>query len=84
MKKLSVDRAKGAFEALIANAYGPLWDLVDDFEVNGHTIRVKDSNQYLSVIIDNRYERIGGNCTIVAHGITYNEPLDYVMTLLQK
>ena len=84
MKRFSTNATKEIFETLRANAYSPLWLLVDDFQCNGHTIRVKDSSLFLSVIIDNCYQRIGGNCTIVANGVTYSDPLDYVMTLINN
>lgn len=86
MERLTTDRAKKVFEALITDdyGYGALWDLIDDFECNGHTISVKGSNQHLSVIIDNCYHKIGGKCTVVDNGIIYNNPLDHVMALLAK
>ena len=66
------------------NEYSLLWDICDDLEYNGHIINIKDSTQFKHVIIDNRYVRIGGRCTIIAGDKTYEEPLDYVRDLLER
>lgn len=79
----SVDYVCDALKVLADNEYSLLWDLVDDFECNGHKISVKDSSQFKSVIIDGVYQRIGGNTTIQdMDGTIYKDPLDYVRKLL--
>lgn len=83
MKRVhSVDYVIDALKVLADNEYSLLWELVDDFECNGHKISVKSSNQFKSVIIDGVYQRIGGDVTIVANGKTYKDPLDYVRDIL--
>lgn len=85
MKKLSkrsIEYVLASLKILADNPYALLWELVEDFECNGHKISVKDSHQYQSVIIDNAYEHIGGNISITAYGKTYDDPLDYVKALL--
>ena len=84
MRKVhDLEYALDALRILADNEYSLLWDLVEDFEVNGHKISVKSSNQFKSVIIDGKYEKIGGNMTIVANGKTYTDPIDYVRDLLK-
>lgn len=84
MKRIySFERVQEVFDALNANPYSALWDLIDDFEYNGHIIRIKDSHQLRQVIIDGVYEHIGGNITIEAKHVTY-KPMEYVRLLLES
>ena len=85
MKKLSkssIDYVLASLKILADNPYALLWELVEDFECNGHKISVKDSTQYKCVVIDNAYQHIGGNISITAYGKTYDDPLDYIKALL--
>lgn len=84
MKKIhTLNYLLSALKELAENPYSLLWELCDDMEYNGHIIQVKNSRQYCSVIIDGRYQRIGGRCTIVYDDITY-APLEYVEYLLMQ
>lgn len=86
MKKVySLDCVKDMFSMLADNEYSLAWELIEDFEINGHIVSIKDSTQFKSVIIDGRYVRIGGNTTIQVNGTgKIYEPLEYAMMLLEK
>lgn len=77
----SIDYALEALKILDENPYSALWRLTDDFIVNGHVISVKHSNQLMQVVIDGRYEHIGGNILIYRDNKKY-EPLEYVRALI--
>lgn len=83
MKKANIDRVMDMLKILGENEYSLLWDLVEDFQCNGHMISVKNSRQFKQVIIDGVYQHIGGNITIVANDKNYT-PLEYVKTILEK
>lgn len=84
MKKVySLIMARDMFEMLANNPYSLAWELIEDFEVNGHTVSVKRSTQFKSVIIDNRYVCIGDHITVHFKGKIYT-PLEYAMMILES
>lgn len=82
MKNIMIGRAYDVFKILSDNPYSALWDLTEDFSVNGHTVSVKRSTQYKHVIIDGRYESISENYVMSSQGKDY-KGLDWVMHLLE-
>lgn len=74
----SVDRAMEVIKKLAENQYSALWDLVEDFEINGHVVSIKNSTQFGHIIVDHAYMRITDGCTLYADGKTYEHPIDYV------
>lgn len=82
MRKIFVyERVQQVLEVLVANPYSALWDLIEDFEYNGHIIKVKSSHQLRQVIIDGAYQYIGGDITIWSNGVNYT-PMEYIKVLL--
>lgn len=78
-----LDRVMDMFKILADNEYSLLWDLVEDFTINGHEVSIKESHQFKQVIIDGRYESIGGIGAVISNGVTYT-PLEYVRHILEK
>lgn len=79
----SVARAMNVLEILGEHPYSLLWDLTDDFRVNGHIIEVKRSHQLFQVIIDGKYEYVGGEIVINVNGRDYTS-LENVRRILQQ
>lgn len=84
MKHVSgIDYAMDMLKVLAENEYSLLWDLVDDFEINGHVVSIKDSKRLNHIIIDNAYHSIGGLGYVMVGDAIY-DPLDYVEMILSK
>lgn len=82
MKRFFVlDSVMSMLEILAENEYSILWELVDDFTINGHHVSIKSSTQYKSIIVDNRYLQIGGKTVIISNGKKYT-PLEYTRLVL--
>lgn len=81
----SLEMVRDMFEVLADNEYSLLWDLVDDFMINGHNVSIKDSTKFKRVIIDGVYYPIGGTTQIQdSDGKLYKNPLDFTMSKLEK
>lgn len=80
-KFYTVDWAMGIFKILNDNPYSPIWTVIEDFSINGHIISVKNSHQLRQVIVDGKYEYIGGSIIINRNGVDY-APLEYLKKLL--
>ena len=77
MKKMSIKSALNIFKVLADNEYSLIWEVVEDFEVNGHVVSVQRSNRRKHVIIDNTYVSIEENVTTHVGDNRY-EGLEYV------
>lgn len=83
MKNLSVDQAIKIFSKLAEDVYSPLWELIEDFLVNGHLVQTKHRDYWYSVHIDRQNYRISGNCSYIVDGKEYTA-LEYVKAVLEK
>lgn len=79
----TIDYVIDLFKILEREPYSAIWDLCEDFTINGHTVSVKNSTQYKSVIIDNIYQSIANGHTVCYKGKNY-EAIDYVKMLLER
>ena len=84
MEKIGVDGAIKIFKILSQNYYSSIWSLIEDFEVNGHIVKVKSSTLWNHVIIDNGFVPLSEDTVITAvNGKTYNG-LDFARHILES
>ncbi|MBQ2856661.1 MAG: hypothetical protein IJE78_05980 [Bacteroidaceae bacterium] len=75
------DYVQKLFEELAKDPYSYLWQVVGDFEINGHEVMITSSSQFKQVIIDNVYVRVGvpgEGCVITTDGRKLTN-LEYTM-----
>ena len=82
MKKFAnLDYVIDMFKLLSENPYSALWEIADDFEINGHIVSIKKSSQFNHVIVDGRYVTISGY--VQENGISYTGTA-YIRNILSK
>lgn len=64
----NVDWVISGLALLAQDEYSFLWQVIEDFECNGHIVSVKGSKQWNHIIVDDVYYRIGGKGTISRSG----------------
>lgn len=79
----TVDYVIDLFKILNREPYSGIWDLCEDFTINGHTVSVQKSTQYKHVIIDGIYQSISDSHTVCYKGVNYTA-LDYVKMILES
>ena len=66
MQKInSVDAVKRIFDLLADDYYNLVWGLVEDFECNGHIVRIKNRPTWTGVIIDDGVVDVGKHVTYI-------------------
>ena len=69
MQKInSLEAVKRIFDLLADDYYNLVWGLVEDFECNGHIVRIKNRPTWTSVIIDDGVVDVGKHVTMYADG----------------
>ena len=64
MQKInSLKAVKDIFDLLVDNQYNLAWNLMEDFECNGHVVRIKNRPAWTGVVIDDCVVDIGNHIT---------------------
>lgn len=83
MQKLTIDMTMEIIDMIANNIYSVMWDLVEDFQCNGHIVRVKNRPYWYSVIIDDRIVSINPSDTIYSNDVKY-VGFDYARHILSE
>lgn len=84
MQKIhSIDAVKRIFDLLADDYYNLVWDLVEDFECNGHIIRIKDRSTWTGVVIDDCSVDVGKHVIYSVDGKHFKGS-EYAAYLLSK
>ena len=83
MQKLTIDMTMEIIDMIANNIYSVMWDLVEDFQCNGHIVRVKNRPYWYSVIIDDRIVSINPSQTIYSNDVKY-VAYDYARHILSE
>ena len=83
MQKLTIDMTMEIIDMIANNIYSVMWDLVEDFQCNGHIVRVKNRPYWYSVIIDDRIVSINPSQTIYSNDVKY-VGYDYARHILSE
>lgn len=83
---MNTEQAIKVFEILAQDQYSPIWWVIGDFTVNGHTVSVGDSTLWHHVIIDDHYVSLITGVRDCRNGrdVEYATAMDYIRALLNE
>jgi len=85
MQKIhDLNAVKRIFDLLASDYYNLVWDLVEDFECNGHIVSIRNRSTWTGVIIDNRVVDVGKKTANYQVGDKKFKGSEYAIYLLSK